>query len=96
MGTSGRFISAEPLPTPTLARALGRMAPNAGLNRSAVPLTLDQAQQIAELDVDVFDVLEPMFELVGVAASRPEHDLSNAAGELLTEIAILVERYGSG
>ncbi len=34
-----------------------------------------------------------MFELVEVAASRTEADLSNAADELLTNIAILVERY---
>ncbi|MCZ6461579.1 MAG: hypothetical protein O6705_05015, partial [Actinobacteria bacterium] len=63
------------------------------VDKSVIPLTLEQAQQICSLDVDLFDLLEPMFELVEVAASRTEDDLSNAADVLLTNIAILIERY---
>jgi len=73
--------------------ALGRMGTKEGVDKSVIPLTLEQAQQVCSLDVDLFDLLEPMFELVEVAASRTEDDLSNAADELLTNIAILVERY---
>jgi len=89
----GVFVSAEEVPSPVLARALGRMAPVDGLDGSVVPLTLDQAHRIAAEDSDMFEVLEPMFELAGVAASRAEADHVNAAGELLAEIAILVDRY---
>lgn len=89
----GVFVSAEPVPSSALARALGRMAPVDGLNGLAVPLTLEQAHLIAAQESDVFDVLEPMFELAGVAASRPEDDRDNAASELLDEIATLVDRY---
>ncbi len=89
----GVFVSAEPLPPRVLAKALGRMGTNEGVDKSVIPLTLEQAQQVCSLDVDLFDLLEPMFELVEVAASRTEDDLSNAADELLTNIAILVERY---
>ena len=59
-----------------------------------IPLTLSQAQQLASLDIDPFDVLEPIHELVEVAASRPDDDLVNAAGGLLDNIAALLERYG--
>ena len=89
----GVFVSAEPVPSHTLASALGRMAPVDGLSGSVVPLTLEQAKRIASQELDVFDLLEPMFELAGVAASRPEGDRNNAADELLNEIAILVDRY---
>jgi len=92
----GIFVSAEPLPPRVLAMALGRMGTKEGVDESVIPLTLEQAQQVSSLDVDLFDLLEPMFELVEVAASRTEDDLSNAADELLTNIAILVERYGTG
>ncbi len=85
----GVFISAEQIPNPTLASALGRMDGN-----EVIPLTLSQAQQLASLDVDPFDVLEPIHELVEVAASRPDDDLVNAAGGLLDNIAALLERYG--
>lgn len=87
----GVFVSAEPVPRRMLARALGRMGTN-----EVIPFTLKQAQQVASLEVDLFDVLEPILELVEVAASRPEDDLSNAADELLTDIAILIDRYGAG
>ena len=76
--------------------ALGRMGTKEGVDKSVIPLTLEQAQRVSSLDVDLFDLLEPMFELVEVAASRTEADLSNAADELLTNIAILVERYVAG
>ena len=92
----GIFVSAEPLPPRVLAMALGRMGTKEGVDESVIPLTLEQAQQVSSLDVDLFDLLEPMFELVEVAASRTEDDLGNAADELLTNIAILVERYGDG
>ncbi len=92
----GVFLSAEPLPPRVLAMALGRMGTKEGVDKSVIPLTLEQAQQVCSLDVDLFDLLEPMFELVEVAASRTEDDLNNAADELLTNIAILVERYGTG
>jgi len=92
----GVFVSAEPLPPRVLAMALGRMGTKEGVDESVIPLTLEQAQQVSSLDVDLFDLLEPMFELVEVAASRTEDDLSNAADELLTNIAILVERYRAG
>ena len=92
----GVFVSAKPLPSRVLAMALPRMKTNGGVDQSVIPLTLQQAHLVASLDVDVFDLLDPMFELVEVAASRPEDDLSNAADELLTNIAILVERYRAG
>jgi len=92
----GIFVSAEPLPPRVLAMALGRMGTKEGVDKSVIPLTLEQAQRVSSLDVDLFDLLEPMFELVEVATSRTEDDLSNAADELLTNIAILVERYGAG
>ena len=92
----GIFISAEPLPPRVLAMALGRMGTKEGVDESVIPLTLEQAQQVSSLDVDLFDLLEPMLELVEVAASRTEDDLGNAADELLTNIAILVERYRAG
>ena len=91
----GVFVSAEPVPSPILARALGRMAPVERLDGSVVPLTLEQAHLIAAQESDTFDLLEPMFELAGVAASRPEADRDNAASELLAEIEILVDRYGA-
>lgn len=83
----GIFVSSQALPRATLAKALGRMGTN-----DVIPLTVEQAQQIASLEVDLIDALGPIRELVEVAASRPEDDLSNAADELLTNIAILVER----
>ena len=92
----GVFVSAKPLPPRVLAMALGRMGTKEGVDKSVIPLTLEQAQRVSSLDVDLFDLLEPMFELVEVAASRTKDDLSNAADELLTNIAILVERYGAG
>ena len=92
----GIFVSAEPLPPRVLATALGRMGTKEGVDKSVIPLTLEQARRVSSLDVDLFDLLEPMFELVEVATSRTEDDLSNAADELLTNIAILVERYGAG
>ncbi len=92
----GVFVSAERVPSPTLARALDRMAPVEGLDGAVVPLTLEQAQQIATQESDTFDLLEPMFELSGIAASRPQSDRDNAAGELLNEIAVLIDRYGVG
>lgn len=85
---AGVFISAEPLPIQMLAKALQRMGGN-----PVIPLTLKQAQLLCSLEVDLFDVLEPIHELVDVAASRPEDDLINAAGGLLANIATLIERY---
>ena len=92
----GVFVSAEPLSPRVLAMWLGRMGKKEGVDQSVIPLTLEQAEQVASLDVDLFDLLDPMFELVEVAASRTEDDLSNAADELLTDIAILLERYRPG
>ncbi len=72
------------------------MATVDGLDGTVVPLTLEQAHQIAAQRADTFDLLEPMFELAGVAVSRPEANHNNAASELLAKIAILVDRYDTG
>ena len=92
----GVFVSADLVPSSTLARALGRMKPVDGLDGAVVPLTLEQAHRIAAQDSDTFELLEPMIELAGIAATRPESDHENAAGELLAQIAVLIDRYGAG
>lgn len=81
------FITPATLPTSLLVEALERM--EAG---EIIPLTFEQAQDLASLDANILDTLEPIHELVRVAASRPPADLANAADELLTDIDILIER----
>lgn len=93
---AGVFVSADPVPQKMLGKALGRMGVNQGIDQSVIPLTVQQAKQVALLEADLFDVLDPMFDLVEAAVSRPKDDLDNAVSELLTNIAILVERHSAG
>lgn len=93
---AGVFVSADPVPQKMLGKALGRMGINEGIDQSVIPLTVQQAKQVALLEADLFDVLDPMFDLVEAAVSRPKDDLDNAVSELLTNIAILVERHSAG
>lgn len=83
----GVFVSPEPLPPSILAEGLERMDGN-----DVIPLTFSQAQELASLDANILDTLEPIHELIKVAVSRPKADLTNAADKLLSEIDILIER----
>lgn len=86
----GVFVSAKPLSPSILAEALERMD-----DKEVIPLTSSQAEKLASLDDNVLDMLEPIHELVKVAASRPKADLANAADELLSDIDIMIERQDS-
>ncbi len=85
------LLPSDPEPS-AVAAALVGMRRSDGTFTPVVPLAADQAQAIARNGPDLYDLLQDAIALVAVAADRPGEDRANAAGQLIEELATLIER----
>ena len=85
------LLPSDPEPRAVAAALVGMRRPD-GTFTPVVPLAPDQARAIAKNVPDLYDLLQDAIALVAVAADRPPEDYANAAGELIEELATLIDR----